>query len=235
MWSTLRRPRRGLGGGANGAIHAGVSDPLAVKEALLDALRAVLRPLVRLLIARGVTYPACNGVLKEVYLEVARRHFGLSFKQQTDSRIALVTGITRKEIGQLRRGQAPPPAARAGLDETLATRAVARWRAGPPYASDAGAPHLLAYESSERVGFVDLAAELGGDIPPRAVLDELLRRGAVTLTPRGQVRLVENPALNGATAAAAPGEDLDALDAEFVAALARLRAAAGQRGADDAT
>jgi len=196
-----------------------------VKEALLDALRAVLRPLVRLLIARGVTYPACNGVLKEVYLEVARRHFGLSFKQQTDSRIALVTGITRKEIGQLRRGQAPPPAARAGLDETLATRAVARWRAGPPYASDAGAPHLLAYESSERVGFVDLAAELGGDIPPRAV----------TLTPRGQVRLVENPALNGATAAAAPGEDLDALDAEFVAALARLRAAAGQRGADDAT
>lgn len=206
-----------------------------MKEALLDALRAVLRPLVRLLIARGVTYPACSGVLKEVYLEVARRHFGLSFKQQTDSRIALVTGITRKEIGQLRRGQAPPPAARAGLDETLATRLAARWRAGPPYASDAGAPHLLAYESSERVSFVDLAAELGGDIPPRAVLDELLRLGAVTLTPRGQVRLVQSPTADGAAVAGAPGEDLDALDAEFVAALARLLATAGRRGADDAT
>jgi hypothetical protein len=39
--------------------------------------------------------------------------------------------------------------------------------------------------------FVTLVDEVGGDIPPRAVLDELIRVGAVALSPHGDVRLLE--------------------------------------------
>jgi hypothetical protein len=80
------------------------------KQELIEALRAILQPLVRLLIANGVTFPAFSRIGKEVYIEVGTRDFSLSFKKQTDSRVALVTGITRKEIGQIRRGQVPRPA-----------------------------------------------------------------------------------------------------------------------------
>ncbi|MEO8605251.1 MAG: DUF6502 family protein [bacterium] len=160
-----------------------------IKSALLGAARAILRPLVRQLIAHGVTYPAFSRLVKEVYIEVGTRHFTLAFKKQTDSRVALITGITRKEIGQLRRGQAPDAGAAIAAAHTLPARVVSRWLAGPPYTDAAGAAYELPYESERSASFVELASELGGDIPPRAVLDELLRVGAATLTPRGNVRL----------------------------------------------
>ena len=160
------------------------------KQALLEAVRAILRPLVRQLIAYGITYPAFSRVVKEVYIEVGTRHFTLDFKKQTDSRVALVTGITRKEIGQIRRGQTPSPSERVGLDETLPARVVSRWIEAPPYTAPDGRPYILPYEADDRACFVALVAELGGDIPPRAVLDELVRAGVATITPQGSVRLV---------------------------------------------
>lgn len=161
------------------------------RQALLRAAAAILRPLVRQLIAYGVTYPAFSRLVKEVYIEVGTRHFTLPFKKQTDSRVALVTGITRKEIGQIRRGQARRPSESVALDDALAARAVSRWLAGAPYAASDGRPRTLAYEpSAGAASFTDLIAEIGGDIPARAVLDELLRVGAAELTRRGDVRLV---------------------------------------------
>jgi hypothetical protein len=164
--------------------------PARATRTLLDTVRALLRPVVRQLIAQGVTYPAFSQLVKEVYIDVATRQFTLDFKPQTDSRVALVTGITRKEIGRLRRGQGSAPISKRGGEPPLPVRVVARWRGGPPYTNPAGTPYELPYESTRTVDFVALVAELGGDIPPRAVLDELLRLGEVRLTPRGNVRLL---------------------------------------------
>jgi len=162
------------------------------RRALLRAVRSILAPLVRQLIAQGVTYPTFSRLTKEVYIDVGTTHFTLPFKKQTDSRVALVTGITRKEIGQIRRGQTRRPGDAIELETALAGRIVGRWLAGPPYSTAEGAPRLLPYEASGvAASFVRLVGELGGDIPPRAVLDELLRVGAAKLTPRGDVRLAE--------------------------------------------
>src|SRR6187431_829408 len=114
---------------------------------LLRAARAILRPLVRLLIAHGITFPAFSRLAREVYIEVGTRHFTLPFKRQTDSRVALVTGVTRKEIGQIRRGQAPPPSDAIDPGNTLAARVVWQWLAGAPYAAPDGTPYLLPYEA----------------------------------------------------------------------------------------
>jgi hypothetical protein len=161
----------------------------SARRALLRAARAILQPLVRQLISHGVTYPVFSRLAKEVYIDIGTSHFTLPFKKQTDSRVALVTGITRKEIGQVRRGQARRRGEALELDNTLAARAVGRWLGGPPYTGDDGTPRTLAYEAAGAASFTDLITELGGDIPPRAVLDELLRLGAVKMSPRGDVRL----------------------------------------------
>lgn len=162
------------------------------RSELIKAVRSILRPLVRQLIAHGVTYPAFNRLVKEVYLDVGTRHFALPFKKQTDSRVALVTGITRKEIGQIRRGQAPPLIESAHLDYGLASRVVGHWVADRRYQQDDGTPRSLPYEAAPgEPSFVALVDEIGGDIPPRAVLDELIRVGAAVLSPRGEVHLRE--------------------------------------------
>jgi hypothetical protein len=155
------------------------------------AMRRLLRPIVRRMIAYGLTFPAFVQLAKQVYVEVAESEFGLPFKRQTDSRIALVTGIPRKEIASLRRRGAAATAELPEVEETLITHVIGRWMAGPPYATPDGIARRLPYESAtpEVASFARLVREIGGDIPVRAVLDELLRIGSATLTSSGDVEL----------------------------------------------
>jgi len=164
--------------------------PRALKEHFTTAIYHMLRPVVRHLIAQGVTHPALTQMLKEIYLEVAEADFTLPFKRQTDSRLALVTGLNRKEISRLRQ-RATRAATTVTVEDNLVTHVIGRWMAGPPYATSKGIPRRLPYESTRpRVAsFARLVKEVSVDIPVRSVLDELLRAGAVAYLPQGQVDL----------------------------------------------
>jgi len=159
-----------------------------LKTQFTAAVRRLLRPLVRQMISYGLAYPAFAELAKQVYLEVAEGEFALPFKRQTDSRIALVTGVPRKEIAQLRRrtGGATLPA----VEESTVTHVIGRWMAGPPYATPDGIPRRLPYEAAApQPSFARLVREMGAQLPVRAVLDELLRVGSVVLSPEGEVEL----------------------------------------------
>lgn len=162
-------------------------------DELIEAVRAILRPLVRQLIAHGLTFPAFARIGKEVYIQVGTEHFALPFKKQTDSRVALVTGITRKEIGQIRRGQTAARRVASHMDYAIATRVIGRWVTEERYCGPGGVPLSLPYEAPPgTASFVGLVDEVGGDIPPRAVVDELIRVGTAELSPTGDVRLRQN-------------------------------------------
>lgn len=162
----------------------------ALKNQFAAAVRRLLRPIVRQMIAYGLTYPTFVQLAKQVYLDVADDEFALPFKRQTDSRVALVTGIPRKEIAALRR-RAAGVVELPEVEESPLTHVIGRWMAGPPYATPDGIPRRLPYESADpqAPSFARLARDLGLDLPVRAVLDELLRVDAVQLSPDGEVEL----------------------------------------------
>ena len=166
-----------------------LSRPL--KAQFVTAIRRMLRPVVRQLIAYGVTYPAFNRLVRELYIEVAEEHFALPFKRQTDSRVALVTGINRKEVSQLRQRRKTKAVETVEVEDTVVTHVIGRWMAGPPYASAEGHPHRLPYEapSARAASFARLVREVGPDVPVRSVLDELLHIGVAELMPNGDVHL----------------------------------------------
>ncbi len=68
-----------------------------VKDHLRRALSLMFKPLVRLLIAQGVTHAEFSETAKEVYVEVALRDFE-DEGRVNKSRIAILTGLTRKEV-----------------------------------------------------------------------------------------------------------------------------------------
>jgi uncharacterized protein YbjQ (UPF0145 family) len=145
--------------------------------ALLLALHRLLRPLVRVLIAKGITFPALLRLLKEAYVEVAQEDFPVSGKRQTDSRINLLTGVHRKDIKALRErrrgGDAPSP--------VLSRNAylIALWTGAPDYLDTRGRPRPLPRQSAKDDGpsFDSLVESVSTDIRPRAVLDEWVRQG----------------------------------------------------------
>src|SRR5262249_54070838 len=150
--------------------------PRPLKEQFAVSIRRLLRPVVRQLIAYGVTYPAFNRLVRELYIEIADQHYALPFKKQTDSRVALVTGINRKEVSLLRRRRKTGTVTPAEVEDTVTTHVIGRWMAGPPYADVAGHPQRLPYESqsARTASFAGLVRQVGADVPVRSVLDELL-------------------------------------------------------------
>ncbi|MFO1386336.1 MAG: DUF6502 family protein [Chitinivorax sp.] len=142
---------------------------------LLQQADALLRPLVRLLIANGGTYPQLISVLKDVFIEEARLALQSSGRKDTDSALALLTGVHRKEIRNRasRTGEVLP-------DLTLASQVYTRWLTDAGYRDVHGKPLPLA-RSGDAPSFESLARAVSKDLHPRTLLDELLRLGLVRL------------------------------------------------------
>jgi len=153
-----------------------------VKSNLGLALRTLLKPLVKLLVSQGMTHAEFSDAAKDVYVEIAIRHFAENNKVNK-SRIAILTGLTRKEVASVI-GRA--------MSADLQTREFSRpsrvlsgWYSDPAYTGPYGLPLDIPYESSDGDGkapsFVHLVKTYSGDMAPRGMLDELIRGGAVTL------------------------------------------------------
>ena len=156
-------------------------------------LARLLRPLVRLLIHSGVTFPALCELLRELYVNVAEHDFALSDKSQTDSRVSFLTGVHRKEVRRLRGAGAPVNAVPTSLSRT--SQILARWLGAPDFIDETGRPLPLA-RSAERSApsFELLVASVTRDLRSRAVLDEWLDRRLVRIDDEDRVVLLE-PAL----------------------------------------
>lgn len=173
------------------AHRSDFASPGAPPGPLLTALRRLLQPLVRLAIARGITYPALSEVLKELFVEVADRDFALAGKAQTDSRLTLLTGVHRKDVKRLREERSRVPEARMPRSVSLGAQIAAAWSTRPGYVDANGTPLPLfksAAEGGDR-SFESLVASVSKDIRPRAVLDEWIRLGVVSVDDAGRVHL----------------------------------------------
>ncbi len=141
----------------------------------------MLRPLVKALISHGVIFPAVVDLLREVYIEVARNEFTVEGKQQTLSRINLMTGVTRREIRRLLNQpeivDAPPPTL------SLGARIMTVWLGDDGYRDKDGEPLPLPLTGpDDQPSLERLVASVSKDVRARAVLDEWLRLGIVDMS-----------------------------------------------------
>ena len=159
-------------------------------------LARLLRPLVRLLIRSGVTFPVLADLLRALYVEVATRDLLPGERSRTDSRVSLLTGIHRKELRRQRveAGDEDEPAV-----VTLNSQLVARWLGS--HTDTNGSPVPLP-RTGPAPSFEALVTGATRDMRPRAVLDEWVAQGIATVDADGMVRLQ--------TAGFLPTENLDA-------------------------
>ena len=166
------------------------ADPPREGASLHAPLARLLRPLVRLLVARGITFPALTDLLRELYVNVAEYDFALAGKEQTDSRVSLLTGIHRKEVRRLRGAGAPVSAVPAVVSRT--SRIIARWIADPAFTDPQGHPLPLPRTAEGNASsFETLVSGITRDVRPRAVLDEWLDRGLAFTDAQDQIVLAE--------------------------------------------
>jgi hypothetical protein len=138
-----------------------------------------------------MSFKAFLDIAKHTYVEVAAAEFRIPGKKQSTSRIALLSGLTRKEVQRL----LDAPVANdseAGERYNRAARVVAGWVRDTDFSDPDGNPKVLALQdgsTEDRGSFAELVRRFSGDIPFRAILDELLRVGVVEKLDDGNVRL----------------------------------------------
>jgi len=158
--------------------------------ALHAALATLLRPLFRLLLRHQVSFGAFEELAKRVYVEVALNDFGIPGKKPSISRASILSGLTRKEVQRLLTSAGDLPSGET-LDSqryNRAARVLTGWIRDSEYLDAKGQPKALSADGDD--GFAGLVRRHSGDMPARAVLDELERVGAVRRRDDGLIELL---------------------------------------------
>ena len=155
----------------------------SIKLTLLRAYQVLLGPLIRILLRQGISYGEFSEIAKAVYVEVALKDFKVVGRKATRTRVAVMTGLTRKEvkrvIDEAVRDQYEPKSKYNRLG-----RVLVGWHTDTDFTGPYGLPLELQYETGipGELTFAELVKRHSGDMSPRSILDELIRVGAVRET-----------------------------------------------------
>ena len=155
-----------------------------LRQAAFSAFAVAVRPLVRILLRCGVTWKEIAELLKAVYVDVASADYGKRGRPANASRVAILTGLSRRDVKRARdRLAITAPDAFAPFAKINHASRVLRAGFRTPISSTRRAkPRLLALTGDR--GFEGLAKRYAPDIPSTALLKELKSVGAVAATPR---------------------------------------------------
>lgn len=157
---------------------------LVDRKPLHAALLAAMRPLASMLLNFGVGYREFADICKTAFVQAATEEFGLRGRPTNISRVAAMTGLTRKEVRRLRDQSAgdelPPVTAPNRPAEVLHA-----WHTDPRFSED-GSPRALNWDAPEP-SFVSLIRSCAGDLPAGALRAELRRVGAIRETDDGRL------------------------------------------------
>ena len=144
-----------------------------------SVLFKLLQPLARLFLHFGISYREYCELSKAAFVAVAAEDFGVHGRPTNASRIAAMTGLTRKDIGQIRRkiesGDSAQTDRQSPINEVLSA-----WFSAAEFLDKRGEPKRLPLKG-ERASFESLVRQFAGDIPEGAMRKELQRIDAIEL------------------------------------------------------
>lgn len=169
--------------------------PSVMRRTLLLFAETVLRPVIRMLLRFGLSYPEFNQISRKLFVDVAMQEPEFRIprrRRQYKSRVALLTALSRKEV--LRLLEAKRPVDDAQLQQSnRAARVLEGWLSDNRFLNERGEPLPLPFKAADgRRSFSLLVAEYSGDIPPRAILDELLATATCAASGDDDIRVVRS-------------------------------------------
>lgn len=163
------------------------------RAVFLDALEESLRPLMRVVFKYGVTYQELIEVTRALYVYALRDRLEGQGRVPTASCLALMSGVTKREIQELftrREGRALSRARSTKLLDQLALL-LGKWHDDPQFSTPYGAPLDLSLEkeTSSRT-FDELLEASGTDLSREEAISILLANKCVEIQSGGFIRCV---------------------------------------------
>ena len=120
---------------------------------------------------------------------MATNDYGLRGRPTNISRVAVMTGLTRKEVRRVR-DKSSAGEATLVLRSTPMEAILHRWHSEEEFLTESGSPKILQFDG-EGPTFSKLVRQFGGDIPPGAMRTELKRIKAVVELEDGSLQVLK--------------------------------------------
>lgn len=149
------------------------------KDTALSATWQMMEPIIGILLRNGVTHKEFALLCKQLYVKIASDEFGIRGRPTNLSRVAMMTGIDRKEVGRIKENlQQDDTAKISEQHQDRLTRLLSGWYQDKDFIDEQGQPKLITIDEGE-ISFQLLARRYAGDLPASALLKELKRVGIV--------------------------------------------------------
>ncbi len=155
---------------------------------LPKAVIHILKPIIRILMRNDISHAEFSALAKQAYIDVAHKYFSIPNKKMTNSRVAVLTGINRKEVLRLSRIKEEQGNTLEGTPNR-AKRVVNGWLNDPEFLDSDNNPLILSIKGSDN-SFSELATRYSGDITIGAIIDELERIGVAKRLNNEQIQLI---------------------------------------------
>ena len=151
-----------------------------LNKLFISAVEKLFRPLARLLVARRINFGLVVELMKAALVRSAIDDLAAQGDRPTDSRISIATGVHRKDIKRLKE---TPETLQTPKELSVTSQVVAKWLGTKGLIDYKGnpIPILRKKKTNEEIDFEDLVRSISKDIRPRAVLDELIDRGVISV------------------------------------------------------
>ncbi len=156
------------------------------RSKLLRACYSFLVPVARFLLRTGISYNEFAEVSRMAFIKVGLNDYGIRGRPTNTSRLAAMTGISRREVTRLRdlsfEYDSDPRAGLSPIGDVLH-----HWYTDPRFLESPGTPKELPFSGSDD-SFEALVTLAGTDVPIGAMKVELIRCGAVREAKDGFLR-----------------------------------------------
>ena len=148
-----------------------------------------MKPLARSLLRNGVGYRDFEYIAKKVFVNVAMDEFGIRGRPTNTSRIAIMTGLTRKEVRAMRESADHDLLGDNPRRTSAAAEVLHVWFTDARFSDSEGRPKSLAF-TGEEDSFSGLVKLCTSDVPPGAMRAELNRVGAIAVAKDGRLAAI---------------------------------------------
>jgi hypothetical protein len=157
------------------------------KTRTLELLGAVLEPVIRLVLRTGVTWKEFSELSKAKFVAVATADFGIRGRPTNASRVAILTGLDRREVAKLRK--APAETSAKGY-QSRASQVLSAWHHDPLFLAEDRRPAELPIEG-EGATFTELMRRYAPALPVVAMIKELKNASAIEELDDGRLRALK--------------------------------------------
>jgi hypothetical protein len=164
-----------------------------VQERLLAAVYTCLRPLARILLRSGISYKQFADTAKRAFVHESFAEKDMRGRQINASRVAVRTGLSRKEVRRLL--ETGGLSGEAGVGTSVShsgppAKVLHAWHMDRRFLAQDSTPLDLSFDDGHP-SFCDVVRAVAGDVPPGAVRAELKRAGAIVDLSDGRMRAVK--------------------------------------------